>query len=83
MYKTDNAPIRLSYHHGVHYNSVVDPYTATVGVGLGLAGHKPGVSYFSRNTVYLDLYHLKTLMFVPLNHLIRELTVVHVYGHPV
>lgn len=59
VYKTDNAPIRLSYHHGVHYNSVVDPYTATVGVGLGLAGHKPGVSYFSRNTVYLDLYHLK------------------------
>jgi hypothetical protein len=44
MYKTDNAPIRLSYHYGVHYNSVVDPYSATVGVGLGLAGHKPGVS---------------------------------------
>ena len=44
MYKPDNAPIRLSYHYGVHYNSVVDPYSATVGVGLGLAGHKPGVS---------------------------------------
>lgn len=46
VYKTDNAPIRLSYHHGIHYNSVVDPYTATVGVGLGLAGHKPGVSWY-------------------------------------
>jgi hypothetical protein len=44
MYKTDNAPIRLSYHYGVHYNSVVDPYSATVGVGLGLAGHKPGLA---------------------------------------
>jgi len=44
MYKTDNAPIRLSYHQNNHYNSVVDPFTATVGVGLGLAGHKPGVS---------------------------------------
>ena len=44
VYKTDNAPIRLSYHGGVHYNSVVDPYKATIGVGLGLAGYKPGVS---------------------------------------
>lgn len=43
VYKTDNAPIRLSYHGAVHYNSVVDPYKATVGVGLGLAGYKPGV----------------------------------------
>ena len=43
VYKTDNAPIRLSYHGGVHYNSVVDPYKATIGVGLGLAEHKPGV----------------------------------------
>lgn len=44
VYKTDNAPIQLSYHGSIHYNSVVDPYKATVGVGLGLAGHKPGVS---------------------------------------
>lgn len=42
VYKTDNAPLRLSYHGSIHYNSVVDPYKATVGVGLGLAGHKPG-----------------------------------------
>ena len=46
VYKTDNAPIRLSYHGRIHYNSVVDPYAATIGVGLGLAGHQPGV----RNT---------------------------------
>eukprot|EP00731_Ephydatia_muelleri_P001252 Em0001g1252a len=44
VYKTDNAPIRLSYHGGIHYNSVVDPHTATIGVGLGLAGHKPGLA---------------------------------------
>ncbi|CAG7731651.1 unnamed protein product [Allacma fusca] len=42
--KTDNEPIRLSYHRGVHYNSIVDPYKATVGVGLGLPGHCPGLA---------------------------------------
>ena len=40
--KTDNEPIRLSYHRGVHYNSLVDPFKATVGVGLGLPGFVPG-----------------------------------------
>ena len=43
-YKTDNEPIRLSYHGNVHYNSVVDPRKATIGVGLGLPGFQPGVS---------------------------------------
>ena len=45
-YKTDNEPIRISYHRNVHYNSVVDPYKATIGVGLGLptARFQPGVS---------------------------------------
>lgn len=28
-------PIRLCYHRGVHYNSLVDPQSATIGVGLG------------------------------------------------
>ena len=50
VYKTDNPPIRLSYHSGIHYNSVVDPNKATIGVGLGLAGHKPGVSPNTENT---------------------------------
>ena len=40
--QTDNEPIRLSYHMGTHYNSLVDPYKATVGVGLGLPGFQPG-----------------------------------------
>lgn len=39
----DNPPIRLSYHGNVHYNSIIDPYNPTVGVGLGLAGYKPGM----------------------------------------
>ena len=43
-YKTDCEPIRISYHQNVHYNSVIDPYKATIGVGLGLPGHIPGVS---------------------------------------
>lgn len=38
----DYQPIRLSYHGNVHYNSVIDPYNPAVGVGLGLAGYKPG-----------------------------------------
>jgi len=29
--ETGNAPIRLSYHNGNHYNSVRDPYRATIG----------------------------------------------------
>ncbi|VDM50593.1 unnamed protein product [Toxocara canis] len=37
-----NPPIRLSYHGTVHYNSVVDPLSATIGVGLGLPGYSPG-----------------------------------------
>ncbi|XP_053954472.1 uncharacterized protein LOC128860769 isoform X1 [Anastrepha ludens] len=35
------APLRLSYQRGSHYNAIIDPYDATVGVGLGLAGYKP------------------------------------------
>ncbi|KAK2183117.1 hypothetical protein NP493_323g06075 [Ridgeia piscesae] len=43
-YKTDNDPIRLSYHRNIHYNSVVNPSKATVGVGLGLPGYQPGLA---------------------------------------
>ncbi|KAG8237654.1 hypothetical protein J437_LFUL017649 [Ladona fulva] len=42
--KPDNEPIRLSYHRGVHYNSIVDPYKATIGVGLGLPNFTPGLA---------------------------------------
>ncbi|XP_052195566.1 OVARIAN TUMOR DOMAIN-containing deubiquitinating enzyme 6 isoform X1 [Diospyros lotus] len=34
-YNTDIPPIRLSYHHGNHYNSLVDPRRLTIGAGLG------------------------------------------------
>ncbi|XP_065067011.1 OTU domain-containing protein 5-A-like [Rhopilema esculentum] len=40
----ENPPIRLSYHGRVHYNSIIDPYAPAVGVGLGLAGYKPGIT---------------------------------------
>ena len=43
-YKTDNEPIRISYHRNTHYNSIVDPYKATIGVGLGLPGLQPGLA---------------------------------------
>ncbi|XP_010245922.1 PREDICTED: OTU domain-containing protein 5 [Nelumbo nucifera] len=36
-YNTDMPPIRLSYHHGNHYNSLVDPRRLTIGAGLGLS----------------------------------------------
>ncbi|XP_012277677.1 OTU domain-containing protein 5-B isoform X2 [Orussus abietinus] len=42
MLKSDNEPIRLSYQRGSHYNSIVDPYKATIGVGLGLPSFNPG-----------------------------------------
>jgi OTU domain-containing protein 5 len=43
MYKTDNEPIRLSYHCGVHYNSIIDPWRPTAGHGLGFPDLEPGV----------------------------------------
>ncbi|CAD6190690.1 unnamed protein product [Caenorhabditis auriculariae] len=39
-----NAPLRLSYHGAVHYNAIVDPHAATIGVGLGLPGMVPGAA---------------------------------------
>ncbi|XP_038989220.1 OVARIAN TUMOR DOMAIN-containing deubiquitinating enzyme 6-like isoform X2 [Phoenix dactylifera] len=36
-YSTDMPPIRLSYHHGNHYNSLVDPHRLSIGAGLGFS----------------------------------------------
>lgn len=36
-YGTDSPPIRLSYHRGNHYNSLVDPHRLTIGAGLGFS----------------------------------------------
>ncbi|OMO91830.1 Ovarian tumor, otubain [Corchorus capsularis] len=36
-YNTDTPPVRLSYHHGNHYNSLVDPRRLTIGAGLGFS----------------------------------------------
>ncbi len=43
QYKTENFPVRLSYHNGNHYNSVLDPLNPSVGVGLGMPNLQPGV----------------------------------------
>jgi OTU-like cysteine protease len=43
-YKTSDAPIRLSYHDGNHYNAVIDPLLPTAGLGLGLPGLRPGLA---------------------------------------
>ncbi|KAL3695624.1 hypothetical protein R1sor_009700 [Riccia sorocarpa] len=34
-YETDLPPIRLSYHRGNHYNSLIDPSRPAIGAGLG------------------------------------------------
>jgi len=39
-----DVPIRLFYQGQSHYDAIVDPHKATVGVGLGLAGFKPGLA---------------------------------------
>lgn len=44
MVESDNEPIRLSYQRCSHYNSIVDPYKATIGVGLGLPSFNPGAA---------------------------------------
>ncbi|KAF8039601.1 hypothetical protein BT93_B1962 [Corymbia citriodora subsp. variegata] len=36
-YNTDMPPIRLSYRHGNHYNSLVDPRRLAIGAGLGIS----------------------------------------------
>ncbi|KAL8620417.1 hypothetical protein ACOMHN_055498 [Nucella lapillus] len=64
-YKTDSEPIRISYHRGIHYNSIVDPYKATIGVGLGLPGYQPGAA--DRNLMdtalkHSENYHLEKTM---------------------
>jgi len=43
-YKTGDAPIRLSYHDGNHYNAVIDPLVPTAGLGLGLPGLELGLA---------------------------------------
>lgn len=43
-YKSDDAPIRLCYMDGNHYNAVTDPLLPTAGLGLGLPGLQPGLA---------------------------------------
>lgn len=43
-YKGVDAPIRLCYMDGNHYNAVIDPLLPTAGLGLGLPGLQPGLA---------------------------------------
>jgi len=46
LHRTDSSlsvPIRLCYHRGVHYNSLEDPSSPCLGLGLGLPAIKQGV----------------------------------------
>ena len=51
-YSPSNDPIRLCYD-GMHYDSIVDPKKATIGVGLGLPGLQPGVRPMSLGPSFL------------------------------
>jgi len=42
--RNDDAPIRLCYMDGNHYNAVIDPLVPTAGLGLGLPGLQPGLA---------------------------------------
>ncbi|XP_065097316.1 OTU domain-containing protein 5b [Paramisgurnus dabryanus] len=42
IHENKDEPIRVSYHRNIHYNSVVNPCKASIGVGLGLPSFKPG-----------------------------------------
>lgn len=53
VYRTENAPIRLTYHQGNHYNALIDPDNPSVGVGLGLPAFEPGLA---------DKLHMKSAM---------------------
>ena len=43
-YKNVDAPIRLAYVGGEHYNAIIDPLVPTAGLGLGLPGLQPGLA---------------------------------------
>ncbi|XP_042338557.1 OTU domain-containing protein 5-A, partial [Plectropomus leopardus] len=50
IHQNNDEPIRVSYHRNIHYNSVVNPNKATIGVGLGLPAFKPGVPHTHTHT---------------------------------
>uniref|UniRef100_A0A3Q2QV78 ubiquitinyl hydrolase 1 n=1 Tax=Fundulus heteroclitus TaxID=8078 RepID=A0A3Q2QV78_FUNHE len=55
IHQNNDEPIRVSYHRNIHYNSVVNPNKATIGVGLGLPAFKPGVPEPQQNLCYNTL----------------------------
>lgn len=51
IHQNNDEPIRVSYHRNIHYNSVVNPNKATIGVGLGLPAFKPGVGICNQSLI--------------------------------
>lgn len=75
-YNTDVPPIRLSYHHGNHYNSLVDPRRLSVGAGLGFSCLR-GVClcsyyFFVHNTIIHHFSSDKRRLFYLLNKLLKR-----------
>ncbi|XP_047230081.1 OTU domain-containing protein 5-A isoform X2 [Girardinichthys multiradiatus] len=60
IHQNNDEPIRVSYHRNIHYNSVVNPNKATIGVGLGLPAFKPGVPEPEHNEAQRHLKHQQT-----------------------
>ncbi|KAF1759451.1 hypothetical protein GCK72_015918 [Caenorhabditis remanei] len=60
-----NPPLRLSYHRAVHYNAILAPHIATIGVGLGLPGMIPGAAdkdLMTKAMATSELEHLEETM---------------------
>lgn len=62
--KTNDLPIRLSYEDGNHYNAIIDPYTPTAGLGLGLADLRPGLAdkqQLDKAKIESDQFYMKKM----------------------
>lgn len=62
--KTSDLPIRLSYEDGNHYNAIIDPYTPTAGLGLGLADLRPGLAdkqQLDKAKIESDQFYMKKM----------------------
>lgn len=56
IHQNNDEPIRVSYHRNIHYNSVVNPNKATIGVGLGLPAFKPGVTTALKTHIFDSIF---------------------------
>lgn len=57
----NDAPLRVSYHNGNHYNAVIDPENPTVGLGLGLPELNTGSSDPSQVEKALEMSEMEQI----------------------